>query len=121
VSWESENYLRKVTQWSSPIPKTRSRMMRYFIPCFLRPTATLTVPGINFGAARAALPDADVLTATDSSHNARTESRRAFSARHFPCCLRAGLCPMAVLNWPLCRACCISLNGSAAQPASPFS
>ena len=36
VSCESEKYLRKVTQWSSPIPKTCFRMMRYFIPCFVR-------------------------------------------------------------------------------------
>ena len=69
---------RKVTQWSSPISKTGSRMMRYFIPCVLRSAATLTDPGINFGAARAALS-----TATDSRNNARTESRRACSARHF--------------------------------------
>ena len=39
----------------------------------------------------------------------------------FPCCLRVGLCPMAVLGWPVCRTCCIRLNGSAAQPASTFS
>jgi hypothetical protein len=31
-------------------------MIRYFIPCFLRP-ATLTVPGINFGSGPC--PDAD--------------------------------------------------------------
>jgi len=47
----SENYLRKVTQWSSPIPMTRSCMMRYFIPCFVRP-ATL---GANFGDGRRGL------------------------------------------------------------------
>ncbi len=101
----------KVTQWSSPISKTGSRMMKYIIPCVLRSVATLTVPGINFGAARVALS-----TATDSGNNARTESRRACLARHFPCCVRVGL-----LDWPLCRTCCISLNGSAAQPTSPFS
>lgn len=38
------------------------------------------------------LPDSNVSTATKShipSNNARTESCRAFSARHFPCCLMA--------------------------------
>ena len=31
------------------------------------------------------------------SNNARSESRRAFSARHFPCCLREGLCLSGVV------------------------
>ena len=43
-------------------------------------------------------------------------SRRAFSTCHFPC-LTAGLCPMAGLDWPLCRSC---LDGSAAQLGSQF-
>jgi hypothetical protein len=43
-----------------------------------------------------ALPDADMSTATDSRipSNTRLKSPRTFSARHFPCCLRAELCPV---------------------------
>ena len=81
------------------ISKTCSRMMRYFIPGFFRTGCNPDHPPGSTSAAtaaRAALPDANVSTATDSripSNNARTESRRAFSARHFPCCLRAGFVP----------------------------
>jgi hypothetical protein len=62
-------------------------------------------------AARAALPDAEVLTATASrlpSNNARTKLQRVVPGG-------------SVLDWPLCHTGCMSLNGSAAQLASPFS
>lgn len=50
------------------------------------------------------------------SHFQRQGAREiTHCTRHFPCCLRAGFCPMAGLDWPLCRTC---LNGPAAQPAS---
>ena len=53
--------------------KDRYRMMplmRPFVPCFLRLAATLTVQGINFGAARGALPDANVSTAQQCAERA---------------------------------------------------
>ena len=57
------------------------------------------------------LPDADVEGRLAASNNARTEACRAFLSSSFSLLPEAGLCPMAVFDWPLCRTWCISLNG----------
>jgi hypothetical protein len=68
-------------------PEDRSRMMRHFIPCFLRPAATLAVPGITTAAARVALPDADVSKAPDSRISSGNERiARGVLSLSFPCC-----------------------------------
>ncbi len=76
------------------------------------------VPGLASAAmaACAALPDADMLTAINKQHAEQVAGR---SQLVIPLLSGDGAVrAMAMHDWPLCRT---HLNGSAAQPGSPFS